>query len=212
MRNYTIFDRVAIEFDKALRTLSGVIETTDRENPSLNMAESGFTIEEKKHVAGLMRVNHVGEICAQALYHGQALTAKSDLVKLQMQQSASEENDHLVWCQQRLTELNSRASYLNPLWYGMSFAIGAFAGRMGDKWSLGFVVETENQVEKHLAHHLTSLPTADRKTRIILEQMQQDEMHHAELAKELGAVALPDWIKTIMRWQSKIMTTTAYWI
>ncbi len=159
-----------------------------------------------------MRVNHTGEICAQALYAAQALTARDPEVQERMQQAADEENDHLNWCELRLAELNGRTSYLNPLWYLGSFAIGAAAGAVGDKWNLGFVVETEDQVVVHLSDHLGRLAAGDRRTRAILAQMQSDEEKHARMARDAGAAELPLPVKTLMRLQSKVMTTVAYWV
>jgi ubiquinone biosynthesis monooxygenase Coq7 len=212
MRHYTFLDKLCLQFDQGLRTLSGIIETTPRTNPAAKIAEPELTDKEQQHAAALMRVNHVGEICAQALYQGQALTARSDAVKQNMQHAASEENDHLAWCATRVQELNSHVSYLNPLWYVGSFAMGAIAGIAGDKWSLGFVVETERQVEAHLAEHLEKLPEHDIKSRAIVAQMKIDEAQHAVMAQEQGAAELPEWIKTIMRCNAKVMTTTAYWV
>jgi ubiquinone biosynthesis monooxygenase Coq7 len=157
-----------------------------------------------------MRINHVGEVCAQALYQGQATTARLDTVRDKMERAAQEENDHLAWCEQRLEELDSHKSYMNPLWYAGSFAIGAAAGMAGDKWSLGFVVETERQVVRHLEKHLGRLPAQDEKSRAILEQMKVDEAHHATTALQAGGAELPAPIKTAMRISSKLMTTLAY--
>ncbi len=157
-----------------------------------------------------MRVNHAGEVSAQALYQGQAFTAKLPNVREKMQQAAIEENDHLIWCEERLKELNSHTSLFNPLWYAGSFTIGALAGSAGDKWSLGFVVETENQVVRHLEQHLNSLPTSDAKSKAILEKMKEDELHHATMALESGAAELPKPAKLLMKLTSKIMTKTAY--
>lgn len=210
LRHYSFIDRCVDQFDQGLRALFHVTLAA-RENPANKTKEQPLTIEEKKHSAGLMRVDHTGEICAQALYQGQALTARSSLIKEKMQQSANEEVDHLVWCNARLQELNSRPSYFNFMWYFMSFLLGSMAGALGDKWSLGFVVETEKQVTKHLENHLSQLPLADEKSRRILTQMHQDEAHHATIALENGAQELPMLIKYCMRLMSKIMTTTAYY-
>ena len=212
MRNTTFLDTVCLQFDKALKTLQGHVTTTERANPADNIAEAELTAAEQKHAAGLMRVNHVGEVCAQALYQGQAFTAKTDKIRQEMQQACAEENDHLQWCQDRLQQLNSRVSHLNPVWYVGSFAMGAVAGFLGDKWSLGFVVETENQVEQHLAGHLDELPKDDLKSRAIVQQMQRDEAEHAQHAASLGAANLPGWITAAMRAKAKVMTTVAYWI
>lgn len=212
MRHYNLLDQLCLQFDQALKTINGELPKAQRLNPANDIVTSELSRTEQKHAASLMRVNHVGEICAQALYQGQAFTAKSDVVKQEMQQACIEENDHLQWCNQRLQQLNSRPSYLNPIWYAGSFTIGAVAGWLGDKWSLGFVVETERQVEQHLASHLSTLPENDLQSRAIVNQMKIDEAEHANKAQNLGAKTLPDWIKTIMRFKAKVMTTSAYWI
>jgi len=165
---------------------------------------------EKKHAAGLMRVNHAGEVSAQGLYSGQALTARLPDVREKMERAALEENDHLEWCERRLEELGSHKSLLNPLWYFGSFAIGAAAGIAGDKWSLGFVAETEHQVIKHLDEHLESLPEQDAKSRAVVEQMKEDEAHHATVALQHGGAELPEPVKKVMGLTSKVMTTLAY--
>lgn len=211
IRNYTLFDKFCLQCDQGLQVLRGVVKTTGRRNPADAIAEQTLDPKQRRHAAALMRVNHVGEICAQALYQGQALTAYSGTVRNEIQHAAQEENDHLDWCAQRLHELNSRPSYLNPLWYMGSFAMGTLSGLLGDAYSLGFIVETEHQVEMHLASHLQKLPESDAKSRAIVAQMQLDEAKHGATAKANGAVALPIWIKTIMRFQAKLMTTTAYW-
>jgi ubiquinone biosynthesis monooxygenase Coq7 len=207
---FSFIDQVLISFDQALRTLSGQ-GVSQRPNPAADLPEPELHDDERKHSAGLMRVNHAGEICAQALYHGQALTARSSHVKKTLQQAAEEESDHLAWCQQRLTELNSHVSYLSPVWYLGSFTMGIFAGAAGDKWSLGFVAETERQVEKHLQKHLNQLPSADVKSRQLLDQMCMDEAQHATTAVAIGAAELPEFIKKWMAATSKVMTTVAYW-
>ncbi len=209
-RQYTPADRIALGLDQALRTVFGRPHTTERNNPAADIADCEMTDKERQHVAGLMRVNHVGEVCAQALYQGQAATAKLDTVRQKMQRAAEEENDHLDWCETRLGELHSHKSYLNPLWYAGSFAIGAAAGLAGDKWSLGFVVETERQVIKHLEGHLQQLPEQDAKSRAVLEQMKVDEAHHATTALQAGGAELPLPVKGAMALMSKVMTTTAY--
>ena len=196
--------------DQALRTLSTTPTGTGRANPAQQREESELSEKEKRHTAGLMRINHAGEISAQALYQGQAFTARLPNVREKMEQAAIEENDHLIWCEQRLKELDSHKSVLNPLWYAGSFTIGALAGAAGDKWSLGFVVETEHQVVKHLDSHLESLPQKEDKSRAILEQMKEDELHHATMALESGAAELPKPIKLMMKLTSKVMTKTAY--
>lgn len=212
MRHYTIFDNLCLQFDNALKTLQGSTAATGRTNPADTITEGDLTASEQKHAAGLMRVNHVGEVCAQALYQGQAFTAKSDKVRHEMQQACQEETDHLQWCEQRLQQLNSRVSWLNPFWYAGSYAMGALAGFLGDKWSLGFVVETENQVEQHLASHLERLPENDLKSRAIVKQMKIDEAEHAQHAAQLGAAELPKAVKSVMQLKARVMTTLAYWI
>ncbi|MDH5300252.1 MAG: 2-polyprenyl-3-methyl-6-methoxy-1,4-benzoquinone monooxygenase [Gammaproteobacteria bacterium] len=209
-RRLSPLDLAVINLDQGLRTLFGRPEVTERPNPAQGVADSTLSDAERRHSAGLMRVNHTGEVCAQALYQGQALTARKSAVRKTMQRAAEEENDHLEWCDQRLKELDSHKSVLNPLWYAGSLAIGAAAGIAGDKWSLGFVVETERQVEKHLDHHLTELPKQDERSRVIIEQMKIDEVHHADTALRAGGAALPAPIKALMKLSSKIMTTTAY--
>ncbi len=211
-RQFTPLDHIIGFVDQGLRSAFVTPNRSTRENPAEKANTTIMTSKEKKHSAGLMRVNHVGEVCAQALYQGQAITARTDDVKKAMQQSADEEVDHLVWCHERLQELGSRVSYLNPLWYFGALSIGLAAGVVGDKWSLGFVAETENQVVKHLNDHLKHLPKHDDKSREILLQMVEDEEHHATVAYEIGAVDLPIFIQQAMRMASKIMTTTAYWI
>lgn len=209
-RTYSPLDQLAMNMDQALRTVFGRPQVTERENPTTNTATVELDEAERRHVAGLMRINHVGEVCAQALYQGQALTAKLDHVRDSMQRAAQEENDHLAWCEQRLDELHSHKSLLNPFWYGASFAMGAVAGLAGDKWSLGFVAETEQQVVRHLDEHLQQLPEQDERSRAILEQMKIDEGHHATVALEAGGAELPRPIKAAMSLTSKLMTSTAY--
>lgn len=206
-------DTLILEFDAALRTLCvpGQRQTV-RVSPGENIAEPSLSVAEKRHVAGLMRVNHAGEVAAQALYQGQALTARLTDVKTQMMAAAAEEIDHLAWCERRLQELNSHPSKLNFLWYTSSFLIGALAGLAGDKWSLGFVVETEQQVTAHLAEHLSRLPEQETKTRAILAQMHRDEAHHAEIAARAGAAVLPLFIKKIMGYISTLLTKSSYYI
>lgn len=211
-RHYTPFDQLLIHFDKAVRTVFGAPATTGRPNPANGEIETSLSDNERRVTVGLMRVNHAGEVAAQALYQGQGLTAKLPNVREKMERAALEENDHLAWCEQRLAELGSRTSLLNPLWYAGSFAIGAAAGLAGDKWSLGFVVETERQVVHHLDQHLARLPEADRKSRAILEQMKEEEQRHATAALAGGAAELPAPVKGLMRLTSKVMTTTAFYI
>ncbi len=211
-RHYSLLDRGLIQFDQGLRTLLGQPKTTGRENPAKTQEYIELSQGEKTISSRLMRVNHTGEVCAQALYQGQAFTAKLDKVKTQMEQAAAEENDHLDWCQQRLDDLGSHSSYLNPLFYAQSLAIGSIAGLIGDKWSLGFVAETEKQVVKHLDEHLQRLPDRDKASQAILQQMREDELHHATQALHSGGVELPKPIKFVMHLMSKVMTNTTYWM
>jgi ubiquinone biosynthesis monooxygenase Coq7 len=213
MRTTNFFDTLVGEVDNALRTLLPPKKrTSTRQSPAQEINESSLSAQQKKHIAGLMRVNHAGEVCAQALYQGQALTAKLTHVKNQMIQAAAEEVDHLAWCEERLKELNSKPSLLNPFWYSGSILLGALAGYAGDRISLGFVAETERQVSAHLQHHLQALPTEDKKTHAILERMHDDEEHHAQAAVQAGAVELPLPIKQLMHLFSKLMTKTSYYI
>lgn len=211
-RQYSIFDQAIINFNRALHTIFNPNNVAAaRPSPAQDLTET-LNNKDRKQVESLMRINHVGEVCAQALYQGQALTARSQEIKEKLTTAAQEENDHLAWCEQRITELHGRTSYLNPLWYIGSLAIGAMAGLAGDKISLGFLAETEHQVEQHLTQHLQQLPTHDHKSRVVLEQMRIDETQHAKTAEQAGAIELPAPIKFTMRCMSKIMTTVAYWI
>jgi len=212
MRHYSPIDHLLINLDQALRTVAGKPSVTERANPADAHAESELSAAQKQTVARLMRVNHAGEVAAQALYQGQALTAHLTEVREKMQRAAQEENDHLAWCETRIKELDSHTSALNPAWYIGSFAIGALAGLAGDKWSLGFVAETEHQVVKHLEEHLRQLPPQDVKSHAILEQMRRDESHHATTALEAGGAPLPTPIKHLMQLTSQVMTRTAYWL
>jgi ubiquinone biosynthesis monooxygenase Coq7 len=196
--------------DQALRLSSGLAPEPARPNPAGSMADADLDEDSRKHVAGLMRINHSGEICAQALYAGQAATARNEEVKAEMNTAALDEIDHLAWCEQRLEELDSKTSLLNPLWYAGSFAIGAIAGIAGDGWSLGFLKETEIQVEAHLEDHLERLPEEDKRSQAILDQMKTDEAKHAEMAADAGAYDLPQPIKDAMSFTSKIMKAVAY--
>lgn len=211
MRAFSLLDTLIDQVDQVVRTIGNGVSAM-RPNPAADIQEAALSPKEKRHIAGLMRVNHAGEIAAQALYQGQALTAATDDVKHDMQQCADEEVDHLAWCQQRLQELNSHTSYLGPLWYLGSLCIGAIAGVAGDKWSLGFVVETEHQVMRHLQGHLEQLPQKDEKTHAIIKQMHEDEASHASKAINSGAKSLPFPVKRLMNFTSKVMTKTAYWI
>ena len=212
-RRFSPLDRLIIGFDRGLTTLLNVSSArSQRACPGQNIEEYPLTDVEKRHVAGLMRVNHAGEVSAQALYQGQGLSARDAAIRKSMQQSATEEVDHLAWCEQRLHELGGHTSILNPIWFLGSFTIGAVAGFCGDKWSLGFITETERQVVRHLQGHLQSLPVRDARSRAILEQMQIDEGHHATVALEAGAAELPGTVKQAMHWTSKFMTGTSYWV
>ncbi|RUR12710.1 2-polyprenyl-3-methyl-6-methoxy-1,4-benzoquinone monooxygenase [Legionella sp. km772] len=213
MRTISFIDKVINEVDTALRTISPPRHrTTPRHSPAAALAEPMLSADQKKHSAGLMRVNHAGEVCAQALYQGQALTAQLTHIKKQMTEAAIEETDHLAWCEQRLYELGSTPSQLNLIWYCGSILLGALAGLAGDKISLGFVAETEQQVCAHLQEHLQKLPVEDKKTKIILEQMQEDEEHHAHMALEAGGIELPFLVKQLMTLASKLMTKSSYYI
>ncbi|CDI02237.1 2-nonaprenyl-3-methyl-6-methoxy-1,4-benzoquinol hydroxylase [Candidatus Competibacter denitrificans Run_A_D11] len=212
-RYYTSADTLLINLDQAIRTLFGQPPTTGRPQPSAGIAPANeLKPAEQQEAARLMRVNHTGEICAQALYQGQALTAQLDEVRGCMEQAAYEENDHLTWCKGRLQDLGSRPSILDPLFYVGAFAIGALAGKAGDRWSLGFVAETEYQVVRHLSSHLQRLPAADHQSRAVLEQMKDDEARHATNAIVAGGVRLPWPIRLLMKGASKIMTKTTYWV
>lgn len=204
-------DRFIIGFDRALRTLLTPAQTL-RAVPGTELPEVELDDSEKRQASALMRVNHVGEICAQALYQGQALTARNREVQHTLERAAREETEHLAWTERRIAELSGRKSLLNPLWYGGSFAIGAFAGMLGDKWNLGFLAETERQVEAHLGGHLKRLPHHDQKSRAIVAQMQIDEAGHATTAVAHGGVDLPVPVKLAMKLGSKVMTQTAYWV
>lgn len=211
-RDYSPLDKLCFSVDQAVRSLFGEVQTTGRTYPAEGLSEGSLSEKERKHVAGLMRVNHAGEICAQALYHGQGLVSRSPLVQEKMQNAALEEGDHLAWCQQRLDELTSHTSLLNPVWYSGSFLIGVVAGMVGDTWSLGFLAETERQVVKHLESHLDILPAKDTKTPVVLQQMQKDEAEHRDQAVNLGGKELPGIVKFCMGLTSKLMVKSAYWI
>ena len=205
-----LIDRFIIEFDTALRSVVGGAHA-HRPTPGLDTPLSSLLdVKEREHAAGLMRVNHVGEVCAQALYQAQKLVARNPEIQQMLDHSGREEMDHLAWCETRLQELGSHTSYLNPIWYAGSFAIGLAAGLAGDKWSLGFVAETEKQVENHLEDHLEKLPTEDQRSRAIVDQMRMDEIEHGQAAISAGGAVLPESIKKFMQTISKVMTTTAY--
>ncbi len=209
-RNLSGIDRLILNLDQGVRTVFGRPKVTGRPNPADGVPDADLDERERRVAAGLMRVNHTGEVCAQALYQGQALTARLPEVRQRMEQASAEENDHLEWCETRLKELDSRTSLLNPLWYSGSFAIGAAAGLAGDRWSLGFVAETEHQVVDHLNGHLESLPESDARSRAIVEQMREDEGHHATVALEAGGARLPGPVRRLMALTSKLMTRTTY--
>lgn len=212
-RNYTIFDRICLGLDQVVRALTDNVQTTQAAYPAEKLTDAPeLTDDERRHAAGLMRVNHAGEICAQALYHGQGLVSRNHRIQAHMQQAALEEGDHLAWCKQRLDELQSHTSYLKPLWYAGSFCIGMVAGLIGDKWSLGFVVETERQVIKHLESHIHLLPMQDSRSYQILKQMEADETKHRNEAIASGAHELPMVVKKGMALTAKVMVKTAYWV
>ena len=202
-------DRLIGEFDRALRAVSGVARPA-RPSPAEGIGEAGLEPQERAHAAALMRVNHVGEVCAQALYQGQALTARDARARGALETAAREEEDHLAWSAERIRELGGTPSLLNPLWYAGSFAIGALAGALGDRWNLAFLAETERQVEEHLAGHLDALPADDRRTRAVVAAMRADEARHRATALELGAAELPAPLKDAMKLASKLMTSVAY--
>ena len=209
-RRYGLVDRLIIGLDQGLSTLLQPPAEGSRPNPAAGVDELPLTGDEKGLSRGLMRVNHSGEVSAQALYQGQSLTALDPATAESMKKSAVEEVDHLVWCEQRIRELGGHTSYLSPVWYVGSLVIGAVAGICGDRWSLGFITETEHQVVRHLEGHLQRLPRNDLKSRAILEQMKQDEAHHATVALEAGAAELPGLVKRLMQWTSKVMTWSSY--
>ena len=202
-------DCIIVEFDKGLRTLLSEAHSV-RPYPDANVAEAPLSEAEKRHAAALMRVNHSGEICAQALYQGQALTARDPKVQQRLQHAAQEETEHLAWTAHRVHELGGHLSLLNPLWYTGSLALGAFAGLLGDKWNLGFLSETEQQVGAHLQSHLSRLPQQDEKSRAIVSQMYSDEIGHADMAVELGGVELPNPVPMLMKLNGRVMTSLVY--
>ena len=206
------FDRCLVQFDQALRSCVPGSSNARRVSPAAATEEPDLNETDRQHAAGLMRINHTGEVCAQALYQGQAATAKLNDVRQSMEAAAAEEIDHLAWCEERLEQLDSRPSILNPLWYALSYGVGAAAGLAGDKWSLGFVAETEDQVCEHLGEHLEQLPENDNKSRAILKTMIADEKHHEESAREAGGADLPAPIKQAMTVMSEVMKKTTYHI
>ena len=204
-------DSLILEFDKGLRTLFSRAQSI-RPFPDSSLPEAVLNENEKKLAAALMRVNHSGEICAQALYQGQELTARDPAVQQKLQQAAQEETEHLAWTSRRVHEMGGHLSFLNPLWYGSSLAVGALAGLLGDKWNLGFLAETERQVGAHLQSHLSRLPQQDEKSRAVVQQMYVDETGHSDMAVQLGGAELPLPVKLAMKFTSKVMTQTAYWV
>lgn len=208
-RSLSPADRFLVETQRALETVFGQ-PPASRPNPAGNTPEVELDAAEQRHAAGLMRINHVGEVCAQGLYFGQAVVARDDETRAHLLAAAQEETDHLAWCADRLQELRSRPSLFNPLWYAGSYTLGALAGLRGDGWSLGFVVETERQVEAHLDEHLQTLPEADLRSRDILQVMKADEARHADHAEQAGARVLPQPIPALMAAASKFMKTVAY--
>lgn len=212
LRQYSFLDKICLGIDQAVKSLTDSLQTNPTTYPAQHVEDSQLNEKQKKHSAALMRINHAGEICAQALYHGQGIVSKSAAVQEKMQHAAKEEGEHLAWCKTRLDELGSHVSYLNPVWYVGSFCIGMIAGIAGDKWSLGFVAETEKQVIKHLAGHLQLLPAQDLRSYTILQKMEEDEARHRDEAILLGAKELPSPIRHCMAFTSKIMVKTAYWV
>lgn len=210
MRNLSLLDKLITNADQALRTLAPGAANAERSSPALTADSVELSDQECKHAAGLMRINHTGEVCAQALYQGQALTAKLPEVRKAMEEAAKEEVDHLVWCEDRIQELGSHTSVLNPIFYGLSFGIGALAGAVSDKVSLGFVAATEEQVCQHLSQHITALPTQDDKSKAILLTMLDDEAKHATTALEAGGHKFPTPVKLAMNGISKVMTKSVY--
>lgn len=211
-RELSTLDRLLSGADDALRTIAAPAGRGARENPAGLIKEPPLTTSQKSHAAGLMRVNHAGEVAAQALYRGHASVARDSDIEQQMQQAAAEEYDHLAWCEERIQELGEKPSKLSPLWYAGAYAIGAVSGILGDKWSLGFIAETEKQVVEHLESHLDGLPAEDARSRAIIEQMRDEEAEHGQKALEAGAADLPRPVKRLMRLTAKVMTRTAYWV
>ncbi len=204
-----MLDQAIIEFDKALRTVFAPARSV-RPVPGEDIPDAELSEAERRHAAALMRVNHVGEICAQALYQGQSMMSRDPAIRDTLRQASQEETEHLAWTERRIAELGGRKSLLNPLWYGGALGIGLLAGRFGDRWNLGFLAETERQVEQHLKSHLDTLPAADQRSRAIVEQMKLDEAEHADTAIRLGAHRLPAPARGLMRLAAKAMTTLTY--
>ena len=211
-RQLTPIDRLLASANNALRTVATPAGRTARENPAGSIEEASLDARQKAHAAGLMRVNHAGEVAAQGLYQGHASVARDTDIEAEMQRAADEEFDHLAWCEQRITELGERPSRLSPLWYTGAFAIGVASGILGDKWSLGFIAETERQVCEHLESHLDGLPEEDARSRAIVERMRDEEQEHGENAISAGAADLPGPVKKLMRMTARVMTGAAYWV
>ena len=211
-RQLTPLDRLLASANNALRTVAAPAGRGVRPNPAEHIIDAELDARQRAHAAGLMRVNHAGEVCAQALYQGHAAVARDDAVKAQIRRAADEEFDHLAWCEQRIHELGEDVSRLSPFWYAGAFAIGAASGILGDKWSLGFIAETEKQVCTHLDSHLEALPAEDAKSRAIVEQMRDEEEEHGGNAIEAGAAELPAPVKRLMQMTAKVLTKTAYWV
>lgn len=206
-----MIDSLILHFDRALKTVF-VPARSSRPIPGDSLPENELSAAERRHAAALMRVNHVGEVCAQALYQGQSIVSRDALVTKALEAAADEEIEHLAWTESRIRQLGGRKSLLNPLWYGGALAIGVLAGKMGDRWNLGFLAETERQVESHLKSHLRALPENDLKSRAIVDQMAIDEIAHARLATDLGGLPLPRMAQVAMRGASRVMTGLAYWV
>jgi ubiquinone biosynthesis monooxygenase Coq7 len=211
-RQFSPLDRFLSGIDGAIRAVASTPTRASRPNPATDVADTTLSASEKSHSAGLMRVNHAGEIAAQGLYQGHAAVARDPRIEQQMQQAANEELDHLGWCEERLGELGSGPSNLRPLWYAGAWVMGAASGVIGDKWSLGFIEETERQVSAHLTGHLERLPENDEKSRAIVKQMRDEEELHGANARDAGAAELPGPVRELMRLTAKVMTSTAYWI
>lgn len=211
-RQFSALDHFLLHVDTGIRTIFGAPQVTERDNPAAAQPEGELSEADRELAGRLMRINHAGEVSAQGLYEGQALTARLPEVRQQMTRAAAEENDHLAWCETRCKELHTHVSYLSPFWYLGSLTIGAIAGKLGDQWSLGFVAETEHQVVRHLHSHLQQLAPEDHKSRAILIQMKEDELQHANIAEQAGAAKLPAAVKLAMKMSSKVMTGGAYYI
>lgn len=209
-RRLTPLDRILAGANNALRTIAAPAGHPTRKNPAAEISEAQLTSQQQRHAAGLMRVNHAGEVAAQGLYQGHAVVARNPDVERQMQHAAEEEFDHLAWCEQRLTELGENRSVLTPVWYTGAFLIGAASGLLGDKWSLGFIAETEKQVCDHLDSHLDRLPAEDSRSRAIVEQMRDEEKEHGDNARKAGAADLPDPVRQVMKLTARVMTSAAY--